>query len=486
MTNSLSARIAGWLPPPLWVSIALAIMLRLAAAAYIGNTVEPLPGTYDQVSYDALAQRVAGGYGFSFDRASWPMTAAGAPTAHWSFLYTGFLAALYRVLGHEPLAARLLQAVAIGVLLPWGLCRLGERALTRRVGERVALSRRVGEWAALLSAVYIYFVYYSATIMTEMFTIVALVWLLGLAIDIAERPSWTRWLAFGALTAIAAMLRQVSLLAVPVIGLWILWQRWQAGHWQARAMAAAVAGQPGKTAVGQPGEPAVGQPSEPGPAQPGRLSGAEPAGGIAAAVAGMALAAGITILLILPITIRNYEVFHRLVPINTNAGYAFFWANHPIHGTDFQGIFPAVWPTYQELIPQQLRGLDEAALNDALMARGVGFVTADPARYAILSISRLEDYFRFWPSRDSSLVSNVSRVLSFALLLPLALYGLVLSRPWRGTCLPLYLFIGTYAAVHLLSWALVRYRLPIDAVLLVFAGLALERITLNWRGARTA
>ncbi|MFN2114637.1 MAG: hypothetical protein ACK2T6_02910, partial [Anaerolineae bacterium] len=67
MTNSLSARIAGWLPPPLWVSIALAIMLRLAAAAYIGNTVEPLPGTYDQVSYDALAQRVAGGYGFSFD-----------------------------------------------------------------------------------------------------------------------------------------------------------------------------------------------------------------------------------------------------------------------------------------------------------------------------------------------------------------------------------------------------------------------------------
>jgi hypothetical protein len=26
--------------------------------------------------------------------------------------------------------------------------------------------------------------------------------------------------------------------------------------------------------------------------------------------------------------------------------------------------------------------------------------------------------------------------------------------------------------IHLLSWALIRYRLPVDAVLIVFAGLA--------------
>jgi hypothetical protein len=37
-------------------------------------------------------------------------------------------------------------------------------------------------------------------------------------------------------------------------------------------------------------------------------------------------------------------------------------------------------------------------------------------------------------------------------------------------------FIIVYTAVHLASWANVRYRLPIDAVLLIFAGLALARI----------
>jgi len=50
------------LPRILWAIILLAVVLRVGAALYLGNTVEPLPGTYDQVSYDMLAQRVAGGH----------------------------------------------------------------------------------------------------------------------------------------------------------------------------------------------------------------------------------------------------------------------------------------------------------------------------------------------------------------------------------------------------------------------------------------
>jgi hypothetical protein len=39
-----------------------------------------------------------------------------------------------------------------------------------------------------------------------------------------------------------------------------------------------------------------------------------------------------------------------------------------------------------------------------------------------------------------------------------------------------WLFMAVYTAVHLASWANVRYRLPVDAVLLIFAGLAIARI----------
>ena len=46
--------------------IIVSIGLRLASAVYQGNTIDTLPGVWDQVSYDGLARRILGGYGFSF------------------------------------------------------------------------------------------------------------------------------------------------------------------------------------------------------------------------------------------------------------------------------------------------------------------------------------------------------------------------------------------------------------------------------------
>jgi hypothetical protein len=89
------------------VIIGFAFVSRIAAALYLGNQVVDLPGTFDQISYNKLALRVLDGYGFSFGETWWPVTAAGAPTAHWSFLYTFFLVGVYFLFGANPLAARL-------------------------------------------------------------------------------------------------------------------------------------------------------------------------------------------------------------------------------------------------------------------------------------------------------------------------------------------------------------------------------------------
>lgn len=40
----------------------------------------------------------------------------------------------------------------------------------------------------------------------------------------------------------------------------------------------------------------------------------------------------------------------------------------------------------------------------------------------------------------------------------------------------IYSFITLYTAIHLLSWALIRYRLPVDAVLIIFAALGIVDI----------
>ncbi|MGQ9768881.1 MAG: ArnT family glycosyltransferase, partial [Anaerolineae bacterium] len=391
----------------------VAVALRLAAAAALGDRVEVLPGTYDQVSYHTLALRVLEGHGFTFSTDWWPLTRAGEPTAHWSFLYTLYLAGVYAVAGAHPLIARLLQALVAGVLGPWLAWRLGRRV----AGEAVGLA------AAGITAAYIYFIYYSAALMTETFFILAVLWALDRAMALAERPTLRTALQLGLTLGLATLLRQLILAFVPFLLLWLVWQ------WHGRVRW------------------------------------------------GMLLAPLVVIgLLILPWTVRNYRAFGHFVLLNTNAGYAFFWANHPIYGSDFPGLLPADGPSYQDLIPAELRHLDEAALDQALLRQGVRFVLDDPGRYLLLSLSKTREYFKFWPSAGSGLISNVSRVSSFGLFLPFMLYGLVrAARHWRRWSL-LYLFVAIYTLIHLLSWTLIRYRLPVDAVLLVFAGVAVQRV----------
>ena len=120
----------------LGILLILSVLLRLGAALYMGERIEALPGIYDQISYDALAQRVAGGHGFSFASDWWPATRAGEPTAHWSYALVLYLAGIYRLFGHHPLIARLLQAILSGVLLPWLVYRLSCRAFGAQPGPR--------------------------------------------------------------------------------------------------------------------------------------------------------------------------------------------------------------------------------------------------------------------------------------------------------------------------------------------------------------
>jgi hypothetical protein len=436
-TYSLSSR------KTLLLIMAVAVLLRLVSAVYQGNDVIDLPGVYDQISYDGLARRVADGHGFSFAQGHWPATRAGEPTAHWSYLYTLYLAAVYKLFGTYPLIARMIQALIVGIFSTFFLWRIGSHLF----------GRTVGLVTAALNAVYIYFFYYAGGLITETSYITGILWVFDSAFRLADAsrkaredrhgPSWWGWLEFGLAIGVTVLLRQVFLLFLPFLFLWLWWNNWDRDpvRWK----------------------------------QILRWS----------AIKGLSVTTLVLILLILPFTIRNYRAFGTFVLLNTNAGFAFFWGNHPVHGTNFVPLLPPGEQGYYELIPKELLPLNEAELDKALLKLGVQFIVDDPGRFLLLSVSRMEEYFKFWPTSDSELISNISRVGSFGLSLPFILYGLWMalvktrksrteSERWNIALLLIFALI--YTSVHLFSWTLIRYRLPVDAVLIIFAGLGITTL----------
>lgn len=432
---------------PLFAILLLAVLLRVTVALYLGNDLSDWRGgTADQISYDALAQRVAGGYGFSFAQDWWPYARAGQPTAFWSYLYTLYLTSVYTIFGHSPLAARLVQATVVGLLTPW---------LTYRIGNRT-FGKQVGLIGAGIVAVYAYQILYAASLMSEAFYMVGILWNIDVSLRLAQamqgrqdtqRASIWLGIELGTSMAITLLLRQVIIVFYPFLAMWLLWQAARQGV-QKRVVSA------------------------------------------------LSIATVTFLFLISPFVARNYLQFDRWVLPNTNAGFTFFWSNHPIYGTQFEAVLsPDHDVSYQDLIPSELRNLNEADLDRALLLKGIGFVREDPIRYIFLSLSRIPIYFLFWPIPESTFFSNALRLLSFGLFLPFMIGGLLLAvSQWAYWIAPekasstssnsiqlqfghvtlLLAFILVYTSVHLASWANVRYRLPVDCFLILFAAYAIN------------
>ena len=413
----------------IWLAVLLvSVGLRVAVALHYGDQ---LPVEQDDYSYSQLAWRLATGHGYSFDRAWYPFTPADTPTAHWSFLYTAFVAGVYSIFGQHPLVVRLISGVLVGGLLPWAVYRLTRRAFPDRIV--------VAFVAAFATACYAYFVTFSARILTEGLYMVVLLWSLDSALAVGadlrrgQGVPLAHSVQLGVSLALTTLFRQAILPWVPVLFLWLLLNIGAFKRLNLQTL-------------------------------------------IPLIVAGLIL-----LLSIFPWTLRNYRVYDSFLLLNSNAGYAMYSAQHPMHGTSFQEHEAAP-------LPEDLGRNDwptEPEWDRALMERGIGFVVAEPGRYLLLSLSRVLDFFEFWPTRNTSLMNNVGRLISFTAFLPFMIYGSVLALRHTVRISHKVLdfiqqpttfllgFASFYALLHILTWAMPRYRIPVDAVMMAFAASAI-------------
>lgn len=402
--------------------------LRLGMALYLGEAVEPIAPAYDQIYYHDVALNLLAGKGFSFIRPPSPYFQPYVPTSYVSFLYCAFVAGVYALFGPHALAVRIVQAV-ICSLLPLLVYRLTRRVLTEgagpedRAGEDQDLrdrSRERAEAVALvaagIAAVYAYFVFFGAVLMTEGLYLIGIAWALDLTLLLARQPTARRWATWGFVVALTCLLRQVFMPIAVLLFLYVLWRARRAvrvGH--------------------------------------------------------VALAVLVGCAIILPWTVRNYLVFDRFLLLNSLGGIIFWSGNHPALGTQW-GI--GHWLA----IPPELASLNEVDLNSVLVREGWREVMADPGRFLLLSLDRTAEFFRFWPAPESSLFNNLARTASFTICLPFMIAGLFVSlREWRRWSL-LYLLIICYTLIHVISWAGIRYRMPVDLALVPFAALAIDML----------
>ena len=286
--------------------------------------------------------------------------------------------------------------------------------LVYKIGCRF-VNEDTGLVGAGLAAVYGYFIYYNVALMTETFFIVLVLLSLYLSIELKEKPTPIYWVGLGLSLGLASLLRQTVLLFVPFLLFWLFLELKNRGiRWWYYL-----------------------------------------------------LPVGVILLMITPWTVRNYLVYRQFLLLNSNAGYALYASNNPVLATNWDND-KVVVP-----VPAELKGQNEAELDRALTQKGLEFIFADPKRYLLLNLDKTMEYFRFWPTSESSRISNLNRVLSFGLYLPFMLLGLGFSvSRWRNF-VPLFLFVVIHTGIHLLTWPSPRYRLPVDAVLMVFAGITL-------------
>jgi len=419
----------------------LALALRLAWVGAIEWRGGALFGP-DAPSYDALATNLLAGNGLQMQ--AWAglfRDPQETVTVH-AFrppLLPIVLAGIYGVFGHHFWAARVAMA-----LLSAATCVVVLRIAHRLFGTTTAAV------TGFLMAIYPKFIYYGGEPVTE--TLCTL--MLALAVSVllaaydagrgaaedpgchAQVPAWAcreqdarsskslsvapsggwRWLAGGALLALAALSRS-SLLAFPgAAALWVILARRN----KTRAVAEAAL-----------------------------------------------LLIGF-VLVMTPWWIRNFRVFGHIVPATTEGGYTLWVTNNERATGGGHCFMPEP--------PGEFEGLNEHEIDRTFQRNGAQYIREHPDHFLRLAAAKFLRFWRLWPHADEPSVGLPAAILaglSFTPILLLALWGAIVTRArWRALLL-LYLLFLYYTSLHMVFMAITRYRVPIEPYLIVLAAAAL-------------
>jgi hypothetical protein len=188
--------------------------------------------------------------------------------------------------------------------------------------------------------------------------------------------------------------------------------------------------------------------------------------------------AAIYFLLMSPWWVHNYHAYGTFVRLHFGANLTLYGGNNPHNPSG--GVSDAHHDLSEfEKIP------DPIARDRAYRDAAVKYITEDPVRFIKLAGLKFTRFWRFWPSAEEyrTPLYVVGSLISFVPVLVLAIVYLIFFAGGQFVRIfPLLLFIGYLTAVHMVMAGSVRYRLPLEPFLIIFAGSALTQSAQRGKG----
>lgn len=278
---------------------------------------------------------------------------------------------------------------------------------------------RAGLWSAAAAAVFPHWVYYSDRVLTDVPGAVLAALTAWLVIQGWRRQRLFWFLLSGILLGAGTLVRPTHLVFVPAAAFWALLVM---PDWRRRLVAAVLVVIP-------------------------------------------------FISVVVPWSIRNSLAFGQFVGLSGQSGITLWIGNNPaatgILGPDFRYYLDQRWERFP---PEDYP--NAVARADAFKAEAVAWIKQHPARFLELCAIRFRELWKIYSPRIG-LMQNLVSVASFGVVLPLFLVQLA-RRGWRrGPELLLVLMIAGQTAIHTAFTAVVRYRIPIEPLVVVMAAAAL-------------
>lgn len=169
-------------------------------------------------------------------------------------------------------------------------------------------------------------------------------------------------------------------------------------------------------------------------------------------------------------TVRNWLKYHEIIPISAQMG----WTLYEGFSTDREEIRRRPYEMAEEAA--RLGISDPMAKSDYFKAKTLAFMRQHPGESARIVLGKALLYWRPWPYDPHPRAIRFLLSIYFSGLFILAGYGIWLTRSQSVRWYPIYALFLYLTAMHSVFFTSLRYRLPLESFLCLWAAAGLDQL----------